>query len=426
MPDARDIVPNQHPRDLRLVPPGSKSYANRALILAVYSRRTCTFHNLSPSDDTRHLLEALETMGYSIRQHDGATTLSGSPQATIKETRLNAGTGGTTARFLLPLLANTPGRWLLDADEQLRRRPMAPLIVALRQMGASIEDVGKPGHLPLRIAGTKLRGARITLDAGGSSQFLSALLLLAPTLPGELVIQLDGDLASAPYVAITIDVLRAFHAPTPAIDKNLISAKPAKTFGIERFQIPPDASGATYLWAAAAITRSRCVIPGLGLDSPQGDCRFATVLEAMGCRVVDSHDGLGIDARQVSRLRAGAFDMKDMPDAAPTLAVVALFADGVSRIDGLATLRHKESDRVAALAMELARLGAKVRHGDDWLEIEGSDNLKGCSLDTYDDHRMAMVLALAGLKVSGIAINNPGCVSKSYPSYWQDFARFEH
>lgn len=421
----RAIRPNRSPRDITLAPPGSKSLSNRALICAAFSGKPCHISGISPSDDTRHLIEALRVVGYDMRQDNNSASIGGCINLPDEILRVHAGKGGTTARFLLPLLASIDGRFILDADEQLRRRPIAPLVDALRELGANITYMETDGHLPVQIVGKRLMGSCVHLSMGMSSQFVSALLMLGATLSQELTITLDGETVSEPYVDMTIAVLKAFGAPEPRFENNSVITRPTSSLGAATYHVEPDASGATYLWAAAALTKSRCVIPGLSLKSRQGDCRFVRLLEQMGCCVIDGAKGLGIDARGLEDLRSISCNMADMPDAAPTLAVLAPFAKGATRITGLGTLRHKECDRIAALHAEMSKLGAVVRSGPDWIEIDGGHTLRGTTLATHDDHRIAMALALIGLRVSSVIIENPDCVAKSYPGYWEHLAKFE-
>jgi 3-phosphoshikimate 1-carboxyvinyltransferase len=313
-----------------------------------------------------------------------------------------------------------PGRFMLDGNARMRQRPMTELIDALRQQGAAIDG----NALPLTIAGASLRGGRCVLRRNFSSQFVSALLLIAPARGADIVV--EGELASKPYVDMTLEVMRAFGVTGDAVARDgtrRFRVKPS-SYQPTHYACPPDATAAGYFWGAAAVTGSRCVIDGLTRQDAQPDARLVEVFERMGCRVLESANGLGIDASRVEP-RALEADMSDMPDSAQTLAVVCAFAGGTSRLTGLSTLRVKETDRIAALQSELGKLGVRTRAGDDWLEIDGPCPAPGSSapeIETFDDHRMAMSFAIAGLRVP-LKIKNPDCVSKSFPDFWSHWSR---
>ena len=464
------------PFDVRLSLPGSKSFANRALVCAALAGRPCALSNLSPGDDTALMLNVLADLGWSVRGRGSNVALKppARPKATAREGRATIFTGaaGTATRFACALLCVTPGRFILDGNKRMRERPMADLIAALRQLGAKITEKGKPGCVPLEIEGASLRGGKCVLSGEVSSQFLSALLLVAPMVGGGVTIEVRGELVSKPYVDITMNVMRAFGLPEKCIKRDgyrkfVISPG---SYSCDRYECPPDATAASYFWGAAAVSGSTCVIDGLTRQDVQGDVRFVDVLERMGCQVLEFPNGLGVrglspkgtvpvstgesdirgtranSGRATSRRRvngpsrdgdsplwgqsplrsAGTVPCDAMPDCAQTLAVVCAFAQGTSRLTGLSTLRVKETDRIAALQAELKKLGAGTRAGQDWLEIDGLGCLaqrrvrsqKAPTIQTYEDHRMAMSFAIAGLRTP-LRIAHPEVVSKSFPGFWE-------
>ncbi len=419
------------PFDVALTPPGSKSLTNRALPLAALAEGDSVLHRPLWADDTRHLLAALRALGVDVRGENGAEMIAiagrggrlpgGGGTGPI---RLEVGNAGTAYRFLTAALAVGEGIYELDGIARMRQRPIGQLTGPLRQLGADITDLGRPGFPPLRITGRPLRGGRLELGPTLSSQFISALLLVGPLLRGGLELSFTGPLISRPYVEMTLAVMRSFGITAEAeADLKRIAVPEGRYLGRE-LSIEPDASNASYFLAAAAIIPgSRCRIEGLGRRSVQGDVGFAAVLERMGATVEmgDEH----ITVTGPDRLRGVEVDLNAMPDMAQTLAVVALFAQGPTTIRGVGNLRVKETDRLEALRCELGKLGAKVDIEGETLHIHPpQDNrTRPATIATYDDHRMAMSFTLAGLRSEGVVIADPGCVAKTFPDYFQYVAR---
>jgi len=443
----RTLRPLTKPFDVRLELPGSKSFSNRALVCAALSGLACTIHNLSPADDTGLMLNVLANLGLSVRRPNPLSkevTVAPQPGLPPSPYRVQIYTGpaGTVTRFTAALLTVLPGQFLLDGNERMRERPMGELIAALRQLGAQIVEKGKPGCVPLEIEGASLRGGKCRLRGDVSSQFLSALLMVGPTRAGGIEIEIEGELASKPYADITIEVMREFGFEVERDGYRRFHALEAKSRGLAgraTYICPPDGTAASYFWGAAAVAGGKCVIDGLTQQSVQGDVKFVELLARMGCEVVEFPNGLGVGASPSGRLlQAIEADLSALPDCAQTLAVVCAFAEGTSRLTGLATLRVKETDRIAALQAELKKLGVQTRAGEDWLEIGGIGNRspeqfakqtnrresaafprnRRVVIQTYDDHRMAMSFAIAGLRVP-IEIEHPECVSKSFPNFWE-------
>lgn len=416
----RAIQPLERPFDVRFTLPGSKSYANRALVCAALAGRPCTISNISLGDDTALMLNVLVDLGWGVSR---ATPLSRDvrlkpPGARHQPSgRIFAGEAGTVARFAAALLAATPGRFELDAGPRMRERPMAPLLDALRQLGARIHERGKPGCLPVMIEGGTLRGGVCEIAGDVSSQFVSALLLVAPALSQPAEISVSGKLASVSYVAMTREVMRAFGASVETGSR--FRVRPA-AYRCDAYNCPPDATAAGYFWASAALTGGTCVIDGLASAGAQGDVRVAALLREMGCEMLELPNGLGIRGRPLKPLVA---DLSDMPDSAQTLAVACAFARGASELRGLSTLRVKETDRLQALVQELGKFGVKVSVVGDALRIEGPARRPTAPIATHGDHRMAMSFSVAGLALPGVVIEDPEVVSKSFPEFWDFFAK---
>lgn len=424
----REIKPLSHPFDVRLELPGSKSYANRALVCAALAGTPRTVANISPGDDSALMLNVLADLGWTITRPNPLSrdvNLQPPKPRTPPGSKFFTGAAGTVSRFACALLSALPGRFELDGNARMRERPMAELIAALRGLGAKITELGNPGCLPVAIEGGSLRGGEITLPGDVSSQFLSALLMVAPVLSQATTIRIAGELVSKPYVELTLEVMRAFGLPASCVQRDgyrSFRVTPHPYGAVGEYRCPPDGTAASYFWGAAAITGSKCVIDDLSLESPQGDVKFAEILTRIGCKLLQPGGGLGVQG-PARGLKPVTADLSDLPDCAQTLAVVAAFASGTSRLEGLSTLRRKETDRVAALIAELAKLGIKAEASGDALIVQGGKPKAGAAIDTYDDHRMAMSFALVGLVVPGVKIKDPGVVSKSFPTFWDYFAR---
>lgn len=426
----REIKPLSRPFDLRFELPGSKSYANRALVCAALAGGPRVVANVSPGDDTALMLNVLTDLGWTVTRPNPLSLdvkLQPPNPRTPHGSKFFTGAAGTVSRFACALLCALPGRFELDGNARMRERPMAELIAALRGLGARINELGKPGCLPVRIEGGSLGGGEVTLPGSVSSQFLSALLMVAPVQAKPTTIRVAGELVSKPYVELTLEVMHAFGFPKSGIRREGYASfhvTPHPYTAVGDYRCPPDGTAASYFWGAAAITGGKCVIDGLTPDSPQGDVQFAQILARMGCKLLQPGGGLGVQGPK-GGLKPVTADLSDLPDCAQTLAVVAAFAEGESRMDGLSTLRRKETDRVAALIAELASLGIRADATGDALIVHGGKPKAGKPIRTYDDHRMAMSFAIAGLKIPGVKIADPEVVSKSFPTFWEFFDRLK-
>jgi len=419
--EAVEIQPSG-PLRASIRPPGSKSITNRALVCAALARGQSTLTGALDSDDTRVMIEGLGRLGVAV-EHDPQTAVirvagcGGCPPAERAE--LFVGNSGTTIRFLTAVVTLGQGTFRLDGTPRMRERPIGDLLDALNQLGADARSEHQNGCPPVVVRAAGLPGGRASVAGDISSQFLSGLLMAAPCARGPVELAVHGELVSKPYVEMTLGVMGAFGVDVAHEGlRRFAIAAPASYRG-RSYMIEPDASAASYFFAAAAITGGAVTVEGLSRQSLQGDVAFCGCLEQMGCRVEYGPDALTVAG---GPLRGVELDMNAISDTVQTLAAVALFADGPTAVTGVAHIRHKETDRLEALATELRKLGAGVEELDDGLRITPAE-LHGAWIDTYDDHRMAMSLALVGLRVPGVVIRDPGCTAKTYPAFFDDLAR---
>jgi len=398
--------------------PGSKSLTNRALVAAALASGESRLEGGLRSDDTTVMIEALRALGCRIdRGGDAWRVLGLAGKLASPKAPLDAGNSGTTARFLTATATLADGPVVIDGSPRMRERPIQDLVDALAQLGARVRVLGHAGCPPVRAEGGGLPGGRAVIDASRSSQYVSAVLLAAPYAPaGVALLFRDGKLVSRPYVDLTLELMRAFGAAAGWSADGGLRVEPGHPYRGRAYAIEPDASAAVYPLCAAAIAGGRVRVAGLPADSIQADLRLLPILERMGCRVARGPEGLEVTG-PAGRLRGVDVDMNALPDAALALAVVALFAEGPTRIRNVANLRIKETDRLAALEQELRKLGANARSGSDFLEIVPGAP-RPAAIATYEDHRMAMAFALAGLRIPGVSIRDPGCVSKTWPEYF--------
>ena len=417
-------IPASLPVSATVTAPASKSYSVRALLLAAMARGTTTVRNCLDADDTRYALEALRTIGFevsgSIRQD---LTIGERASMSADEVPVFVGNAGTVMRFLTGWLAFTPGRFLLHGERRMHERPIGDLVEVLTGIDAEVEYVEREGYPPLRIRGKRMRGGfDVAISAETSSQFVSALMLGGAILPDGITLRISR-LASGPYIDVTADILTTFGArvdrsagTVPGVTET-ISIR-AGQLACSEYAVEGDYSSASYWFAAAAATRGRIAVRGLANPTAQGDSAFLDVLASMGCTVTAGPEEIVVDATGAA-LRGGTFDCNAMPDVVPTLAAIAPLAASPVEIVNVANLRVKESDRLAALATELRRLGAAVEERSDSLRIEPGWSGDPATVETYDDHRIAMAFAIAGLARGGVTIGNEGVVSKSYPRFWR-------
>ncbi len=440
MTDSHPMQPVSGPLNATVRPPGSKSLTNRALVCAALADGSSTLTGALDSEDTRVMAAALAQLGISVQpnwlqQQIDVTGCGG--QLPTSQAELYVANSGTTVRFLTALVALGNGRFRLDGTERMRERPIDDLLAVLAQLGVAARSQHGTGCPPVIIEAAGLTGGMATVRGDVSSQFLSGLLMVAPYARGTLELAIQGELVSQPYVHMTRAVMESFGIKIEAAaDLQRFKVPPAHYQGRD-YSIEPDASAASYFWAAAAICGGSVTVSGLGRDSLQGDVAFCDCLEQMGCRVThvpatmspsetttSPSNITGPGGIQVTGgpLRGINVDMNGISDTVQTLAAVALFAAGSTTVRGVGHIRHKETDRIGALATELRKLGAHVDEYDDGLRIVPGQ-LRPAAIDTYRDHRMAMSLALVGLRQPGVIINDPGCTAKTYPRFFDDLAR---
>jgi 3-phosphoshikimate 1-carboxyvinyltransferase len=365
------------------------------------------------------MLDAACALGADVAIDEGgqAAQITGSALIGLsREVRVDARQSGTTSRFVLPALALLPVGGLLDGADQLRARPFGPLINALRDLGAAVEERGAPGCLPVAVRGP-VRGGHVELPGHVTSQFLSGMLMAAVLMPEGLQVRLTSTPVSEPYLRMTASVMAHFGVEARIGDRSA-SVTPG-AYRATDYVIEPDATAASYFLAAAAITSGQVTIRGLGAGSPQGDVAFATVLEQMGAHVDRTSDAIRLTGP--GSLRGVDVDMRDISDTAQTLAAVAVFATSETRVRGIGFIRRKETDRIAAVVTELRRAGIDASEEVDGFTIRPGQP-DPTTFETYHDHRMAMSLALIGLRADGIKIRNPSCVAKTYPNYFTDLS----
>ncbi len=403
--------------------PGSKSYTNRALILASQRMGTTRVANALFSEDTELLAKALGSFhGLEVtKSDDGFVVQRTRERLGAPKEALFMGGAGTPARFLLSFASTAEGATVVTGIPRLCERPMGDLLTSLSSIGVRYESLGTPDHLPCRIHGGSIATKDWRIHGGVSSQFTSSLCLLAAQqATGPIRIGIEGNQVSRPYVNMTLAMMNACGIKAEREGHDTIVVTPRRPT-TDTIPVEVDASGMSYFLAAAAVTGSTVEIPGIGESSAQGDVGLAGAFGRMGCKLEQGSDAIRITGR---RLRGIDIDMDTMPDVVLTLAAVAALADGPTRIHNIANLRLKECDRINAAARELERLGVTVEEGPDYLVIHPNGSLRPAHVRTYDDHRVAMSFAVLGLVSEGIEIEDPGCVAKSFPNFWDEFDRF--
>lgn len=427
-PDKLEIAPLRKPPNATVSVPGSKSITNRALVLASLAPMDVPLTLRGPArcDDTEVMIECLRRLGYLIEPNwdNDCIELPFDERRTIPSSAasLDVRDSGTTARFITAILGLACGRFQVDGSARMRQRPMRDLVDAMNQLdGVRVHAECGDDCLPIVVESHGWTGGVVRVRGDTSSQFLSALLLASPFANGLVRIELTSTLVSRPYVEMTLAMLRQWGCEIVRPDDRTfeLPADPSVDDSPMTYFIEPDASAASYFLGAAAIDGGRVTVLDLKRNSVQGDARFADLLGDMGCRVEWCDSGITVHGRPLTGID---IDMNDISDCVPTLAAVACFAEGPTTIRNVAHIRHKESDRIAALATELRKIGAEVDEFPDGLRITPRP-LHGAEIETYNDHRIAMSMALIGLKVPGIVIKNPGCVAKTYPGFWDDLEK---
>ena len=413
--DAISIKPRSNLNSVVMIP-GSKSCTARALVMAGLTRGESVLRECADCDDTTFMLDGLRGLGVAVSREVNSVTIGGGPFVQPSQP-LFLGNSGTAVRFLAAACATLEGEAVIDGVARMRERPIRDLIDALRTWG--VEAISGTGCPPLRVVSSGKFGGTTTVKGDASSQYLSGLLMVAPCASRDVCIRIDGELVSKPYIDLTIAMMNERGVVVANQNYKQFDVPSGQTYRADHYAIEADASGASYFFAAAAVAGGRVRVNNLAPTSHQGDVHFPQVLEQMGCGV---KQGAGwIEVYSKDPLRGIDVDLNAMPDMAQTLAVTALFAKGPTRIRNVHNLRIKETDRIAATATELRKLGATVHEHDDGLEIIPGELRPGAVINTYDDHRMAMSFALAALAIPGVLINDPQCVSKTFPDFFDRF-----
>lgn len=418
MADVLRLTTASRPLDATVEVPGSKSIANRALVCAALADGESRLTNVPGGDDTVAMLGCLRALGVEVSAgEDEVRVLGSAGRLDAAGVVLDAALAGTTSRFVTALAALAPGPVTVDGAPPLRRRPMGPLHAALASLGVVVEPGERPGTLPVTVRGPLRDGGTVELPGDVSSQYLTALMLIGPFLTGGLRLRLTTPLVSVPYVRLTAGVMADFGVAGVRVEAGEITVPEGRYAGRE-LAIEPDASSASYPLAMAAVAGGRVQVRGLHRSSAQGDAVFADLLGQMGCTVDDHPDGLAVTRDPDHELVGIDVDMADVSDLVPTLTVVAATATTPTTIAGVGFIRSKESDRLGDLAAELRALGADVTVEPDGLRIEPTASLHGAELGTHHDHRLAMAFGVLAAAVPGIAVVDPGVVSKSWPGFW--------
>ena len=412
------IIPLTHPLSATVRVPGSKSLTNRALLIAALASGNTRLTNALFSDDSCYFVKALQTLGFEVQLNEASHEMSimglgGNIPA--EKAELFIGNAGTAARFLTAFLTLGHGEYILDGDSRMRERPIGDLVDALNQLGVELETTNNCP--PVEIFARGLPGGKTRIAGDISSQFLSALLMVAPYAKSPIEIEVTTELNSKPYVDMTIAVMKDFGVEIERHAYERFIIQPAFFSPLSSYSIESDASAASYFFGAPAICGGKLRVENISRTSLQGDIAFLDILQQMGCTI---QEGAGfIEVSGTNALSGVDVDMRDIPDTAQTLAVIAPFASTPTRIRGIASARVKETDRVHATCTELRRLGIHVEEHEDGLTIYPCNEIQSGTIHTYNDHRMAMAFALIGLQVEGITIENPSCVSKTFPNYFE-------
>jgi 3-phosphoshikimate 1-carboxyvinyltransferase len=416
------IVPLNRPVDATVVVPGSKSITNRALLVAALAEGDSELVGALHSDDTRYMAAALNDLGIRVEADEPGNRFivtGGDGTFPARHAGLFVGNAGTAMRFLTAALPLGHGDFRIDGVPRMRKRPIGPLLRALNELGANALSEEGTGCPPVRVVASGLPGGVTRMAGEQSSQFFSALLLAAPYARDGVEIEVTGDLVSKPYMPMTAKVMQDFGVETEldTVGWKHFSVRPGQRYAGRHYAIEPDASNASYFFAAAAVTGGRVLVEGLGAGSTQGDLNFVRALEAMGATVTMAEDSTEVVGPPGGALRGVDLDLNAISDTAQTLAAIAPFASGSTTIRGIHHARLKETDRIAAMATELRRLGQGVEEFEDGLTVHPAP-VRPAAIETYDDHRMAMSFAIAGLRAPGITILEPSCVEKTFPDYF--------
>ncbi len=414
----KKIIPKNNIKSIVTIP-GSKSITHRALIAAGLADGKSRLKSFLSCEDTIYTASTLQSLGVDIELYNDAAVVNGNGgifKPASRRQEINLGNSGTSYRLLLSVAALADGQYVFTGSERMKERPIAYLVEALKGLGVDAVYMEKEGYPPVLINASGIKGGRVKIPGDISSQYISSLLLSAPYAKSELTIEIEGELVSRPYVDLTLDVMDAFGVSVGHENYQVFHVPKGQIYRAGEFVVDGDASSASYFWGAAAITGGRVRTENIHpFKNRQGDIRLLNILEEMGCRIESGNNFVTVSGSSLKGINA---DMGSIPDMVPTLAVIALFAEGKTVITNVSHLRHKESDRITDTANELRRIGGRVDEQEDGLIIYGGGKLTGAEIDPHNDHRLAMSFAMAGLKIPGIIIKNERCVSKSFPTFW--------
>jgi 3-phosphoshikimate 1-carboxyvinyltransferase len=404
--------------------PGSKSLSNRALLIAALAKGVTKITNLLVSDDINHMLNALKTLGIKYTLSDCGTECSVIGNNGFFKAdnllELYLGNAGTAMRPLCAALSASEGEFILTGEPRMKERPIGHLVDALAQLNADVEYLESKGYPPVKITGKNLFGDQVSIDGSISSQFLTAILMVSPLLDTDTTINIEGELVSKPYIDITLDIMKRFGVVVKNNNYQSFTIKGKQSYqALEKYMVEGDASSASYFLAAGAIKGGTVTVHGVGKLSVQGDKHFADVLEKMGAEIQWQDESITVTGKP---LTAVDMDMNHIPDAAMTIATTALFAKGTTTIRNIYNWRVKETDRIHAMATELKKIGAEVVEGDDFISITPPAEIKHAEIDTYNDHRVAMCFSLVALSDTAVIINDPKCIAKTFPDYFEKLA----
>ncbi len=406
-------------KDIKVTVPGSKSITNRALLMAALSKGECTINGILFSDDSRHFLKALEDLGFDICIDEVAKSVKVVGQAGAipkKEATIYVGSAGTAARFLTAMLGLSEGVYVINASEQMKKRPMKPLFDVLKSMGAKIEFLEEENALPVRIEGCGCNEKQtVSLDISKSTQFLSALMMIGCMCKNGLEVEITSDKKTGSYIDITKNMVEEFGGSISFDGKTYIIEP--KTYNIEEYQVEPDVSAACYFYGIAAIYGCKALVYNVHFNSTQGDIRFIKVLEEMGCKVSDTIEGIEvIGPKKLKGIEN--VDMNNFSDQALTLANVAIFADSPTTISNISHIRGQECDRLNAIAQNLTKMGIKVEEREDSITIYPGE-FESVEIETFEDHRVAMSFTMSGMGEKSLRILNPMCCRKTFENYFE-------
>ena len=405
---------------IKVTVPGSKSITNRALLLSVLAEGETNLSGVLFSDDSRHFMECVKELGYDTTIDEENKTIrivSNGTDIPKKKASIYVGSAGTAARFLTALLGISKGEYYIDASEQMRKRPMAPLLKTLQNMGTQIDCKEEEGHFPFTLKTEGVTNSHINVNIDTSSQFLSALLISSPCIGETLTIDVEGNHGMA-YIDMTVKMMKQFGIEVENYDNKTFVIKDNQHYVGMDYQIEPDVSGACYFYAMAAITGSSVIVDNVHFDSLQGDIEFIKFLEKMGCEVLETLEGIQVTGPRQGGLKGITADMHSCSDQAITMAAIAPYADSDVKITGIGHIKYQESNRIQAIVDELTKMGIKCEQGDDYIIIHPGKPSPAC-VSTYDDHRIAMGFSLTGLMADGIVIDDPGCCRKTFENYFE-------